>query len=114
MTYQKGDNITELGTLTSLSVNGGIKKSAIETFTGADTLDANNHIAVCNSAGAFTLNLPAATGSGREFIIHNVNSGVVTIDANGAETINGSLTHDLTQNNSVTLYDYASGKWFLN
>ena len=68
-----------------------------------------------NSASAYTINLPACAslGAGWTFEITNINTGVVTIDANGSETINGSLTVMLPlQYMSVTVRTNGSN-WFI-
>lgn len=50
------------------------------------------------SGGNITVNLPAASGNtGRFYYIKNTGSGVVTIDGNGSETIEGETTQQLLQ-----------------
>jgi hypothetical protein len=104
------DNITVQATTTKIN-SGRLKKFSIKTANY--TLVAADHHIVCDSATAFTLTLPAATGSGREFIITNVNTGAITVDANAAETINGALTVVLPINTSISIMDYAAGKWLI-
>jgi hypothetical protein len=78
--------------------------AAIETVTD-DTLDATNHFVVVNTtASARTINLPAVSGlAGRGYFIRNNGTAGndVTIDASTTETINGALTHILTDGQSV-------------
>jgi hypothetical protein len=51
-------------------------------------------IVICN--GTFTLALPTAVGiSGKTLRAKNIGTGVVTIDPNASETIDGALTYDL-------------------
>jgi len=70
------------------------QKSANYTLTTADhTIEA--------TSGTFTLTLPTAVG--------NTGTGVVTIDADGSETINGDLTVDMYQYDSVTLVSNGTG-----
>lgn len=77
-------------------------KTAAYTLTATDSV-----IAADATGGAFTLTLPTAVGiTGREYKIMRTNSGAnaVTIDGNGAETINGAATYSLSaQWQGVTL-----------
>jgi hypothetical protein len=84
---------------------------ARRVITDADTIGANDHLIICNKATAFTQVLPAATGTGRVYIIKNINTGVVTVDGASAETIDGSATIDVYQWESVQLCDGDTGKW---
>jgi hypothetical protein len=77
-------------------------------------LAATDQIISANAAsGAFTLTLPTAVGNdGLLFSIKKTDSSVnvVTIDANGSETIDGALTMLLTeQNQSVALLSNGAG-----
>ena len=57
------------------------------------------------------VNLPAATGSGKEYTIANDSGSDITLDGDGAETIDGAATYDIPDDRSITVVDYASGKW---
>ena len=51
-----------------------------------------------NSSSNVTINLPSAIGiQGKIYDIKNSGTGVVTVDANGSETIDGQLTKTLNQ-----------------
>ena len=78
----------------------------VTTITGATTITNESGNILCNSTSAFTVTLPtAASYAGRDLTIKNINTGVITIDGNGAETIDGSATLTLaTQWSSATLY----------
>jgi hypothetical protein len=67
----------------------------------------------CNDASASVQTLPAATGSNRLIYVENTGTGILTVDANSAETINGSLNQILGQYSSITIRDYATGKWII-
>jgi hypothetical protein len=90
-----------------------------EVFTSTDTLDANNALALCNtSGGAFTLNLPAATGSNKRYWIKYTDSGfanALTVDPNGTDTIGGGgagvATTLNTEGETIEIVDAASGAW---
>lgn len=81
-----------------LTVNGSIGASTV-TKTFADTgyiLTSTDYTVFCDcSGGAVTINLPTAVGiGGRVYNIKKIDSSnnSMTIDANGAETIDGNLT----------------------
>lgn len=95
----------------SSNIRGG-QKVAVSTKTTTYTATSSDYIILGNHASTpFTINLPAATGSGQVFIIKNINTAAVTVDANASETIDGSLTQVLATNNSITIVDYATGLW---
>ncbi len=62
------------------------------TVTDTYTVLLSDHIIICNKATAMTVNLPAATGSGRQYSISNVGAGMVTIDGDSSDTIDGLTT----------------------
>ena len=74
-----------------------VSKSAAYTATVADD------VILCS--GTFTVDLPAVSKtSGKQLEIKNIGTGVITVDASGAETIDGAATVVLsTRYDSVTL-----------
>jgi hypothetical protein len=68
---------------------------------------------VCDSDTAFSINLYAATGSGNKHTIKNINTGIITIDGDSSETIDGQLTQTISQWDVINVVDYASGKWII-
>ena len=69
-----------------------LSKSANYTVTTSD----GAHVAVLCTSGTFTVTLyPAAGMTGRTVHVKNVGAGVITIDGNSAETIDGALTASL-------------------
>lgn len=81
--------------------------------TDTYTATAGDDVIVCNKGTAMTVNLPAATGSGKRLTVKNVNVGTVTVDGSGSETIDGATTQSLSQWQRVQLLDYASGAWVI-
>lgn len=77
----------------------------VTTKTTAATLTTSEFgIVLCDSATPITLNLPACAGNtGASFFITNINVGTVTIDPNGAETIQGDSTFDLYQDENIQI-----------
>jgi hypothetical protein len=82
-----------------LEVAGAIA-TAIATKTGAYTLiNTDSTILGDATSAAFTLTLPTAVGiAGRIYTLKKIDSSVnaVTIDGNGAETIDGEATYSLS------------------
>ena len=90
--------------------------TAYTTFviaTATYTATANDELIVCNRTTAMTVNLPAATGSGKRYSIANVNIGAVTVDGLLSETINGDTTQLVDQWACMDIIDYALGKWVI-
>lgn len=76
------------------------------SYTALET----DELIVCDKSTAMTITLPAATGSGQMYEIANINTGAVTLDAAGSETINGKATQTIDQWACIQCIDYASGK----
>jgi hypothetical protein len=92
-------NTTSDNGVDRLQVNGSISgigfKQAYVTKTGAYTATDADYVIDCTS-GTFTVTLPASSGrTGRILIIKNSGAGTITVDGNGAETIDGAATYSL-------------------
>ena len=86
MTQQYRDYLNRLSALASST---DVKWS---TATGNVTLAADDYGVTYNS-GSFTVTLPSAVGiSGRSYVIKNLGTGLITVDPDGSETIDGNLT----------------------
>lgn len=94
-----------------LDTNGRILNTV--TKTADYTATVNDDVIVANKATAITITLPAATGSGRRFIVKSIGVGACTIDGDGADTIDGAATAVLTQWDAAQLIDYASNAWII-
>ncbi len=95
----------------NVNFRGG-QKCGVSIKTTTYTATVNDYILIGNHATtAFTITLPAATGSGQVLIISNINAAVVTVDGNASETINGSLTQTLNQWDSIMICEYGTGVW---
>lgn len=84
---------------------------AIRIVTDTTTELATDHTIVCNKPTAMTVNLLAATGSRRMRIISSVGVGVVTVNGDGGDTIDGELTQELYEQDTMDIQDYELGKW---
>ncbi len=75
-------------------VNGSFAR-AYRAITALRTLDATDYLIDCTS-GTFTVTLPTAVGiTGREYVIKNSGTGVITIGTTTAQTIDGVTTWTL-------------------
>jgi hypothetical protein len=93
-------NTTTDNGVDKLQVNGSISgigfKQAYVTKTGTYTATTDDYVIDCTS-GTFTVTLYAASGNaGRILTIKNSGVGIITVDGNGAETIDGSATFGLS------------------
>lgn len=108
-------NTNICGTGTEWGDNGGanVYTAPIRTVTGTNTVGIQDTY-VRVTSGTFTLTLSsAATRVGKipPLIINNPGAGTVTIDAEGTETINGSLTYSLTTGKYVQLIASSATTW---
>jgi hypothetical protein len=117
-TYVEHDEIATVATTgdyTDLS-NKPTAPAQVSVVTKTTTYTAQNgEYVVCDaSGGAFVVSLPAATANFRINILKKDSSAfAVTVDANGSETINGSLTQILdAQWDSLTVFSDGT-EWFI-
>jgi hypothetical protein len=82
------------------------KNQSIFAYTAQTTTYnalASDYVIHCTS-GTFTVNLPTAVGvQGKVYIVKNSGSGLITIDPNGTQTIDGALTYKIGGNESLNL-----------
>lgn len=89
-----------------LSISGGSSTLTIQNKTAAYTVVAGDNGTIINCDGTFTISLTAAATLGAGFNCWIWNTSVnsaVTIDPNGAETINGSATLILRNGSGIQL-----------
>jgi len=85
------------------TIGGGGLISAYVAVTTTYTVLLTDNIVDCTS-GTFTVNLPTAVGyEGLTFTIKNSGTGLITVDPNGSQTIDGDTTKILTQYDSMTI-----------
>ncbi len=94
-----------IGTATpnaTLQVDGSVGYAYRATST-TTTLDDTDYLLEC-TANSFTVNLPTAVGlDGVVYIVKNSGAGIITIDANSTQTIDGDLTYNLEQYDKVMI-----------
>tara|TARA_R110000751_G_scaffold46884_1_gene105075 strand:+ start:151 stop:1275 length:1125 start_codon:yes stop_codon:yes gene_type:complete len=72
--------------------------ASLRNVTATDTFATAQETINC-TANTFTVNLPTAVGiQGTTYTLVNSGTGIITLDANGTETINGSLTIEIKRN----------------
>jgi len=93
LVYQHTFSTTGTGGVTF----GYVAKSATYTITSGD------YVVEC-TANTFTTTLPSAIGiAGQHFVIKNSGNGIITLEGEGSETIDGDLNQALNQYDSVTV-----------
>lgn len=92
----------------TVDINGGIALNVVSKTT-TYTATTSDFLIKCDASGGdFTVTLPASAGvSGLILNIKNTVSGVVTVDGNASETIDGSTT--VTVNNPSNLQIISDG-----
>jgi len=99
--------------MTTTRITSRQRKTTVRVVTDTTTELASDGMIVCNKATAMTVNLLAATGSGRKITVKSIGAGAVTVDGADAETIDGATTQVLGQWDAAQLVDYESGKWVI-
>ena len=92
---------------------GGLDTRIIKTarYTTTQVIPVTDHAVFCDTdGGAWTATLPAGV-DGQEFFITNSGANTLTLDGNGTETINGELTQELSDSDSVHLVFETTEKW---
>ena len=95
----------------------GLKIGTTNKTTGYTATLTDDFISADASGGAFTITLPAvATATGKVYYIKKIDAtgNPITIDGNGAETIDGAATAIINaQYESITLICNGS-TWYIN
>ena len=87
---------TSTGVLTISKIGGVPVSSNYVAKTGTYTAGASDFVINC-TANTFTVTLPTAVGiAGKQYCVKNTGSGVITVDADGAETIDGQANKILS------------------
>lgn len=90
---------------TILLTLGSPQAQAYRTVPGDYTIDPLVDRIVKATGAASTITLPTAVGyAGREFVIDNASGGNITLDGNGAETIEGETTQTLPNDSAIHVY----------
>lgn len=93
---------------TTSATPGNTLKTTLVTSTYTVIISDELIVAV---SGAFNIYLPPATGTGRLLWIKYYGSGIVSVVANGTDTIDGDPKQDLLLGDSLMIDDYQTGSW---
>lgn len=89
--YNSGDNVS-FGTLSATTITGTGYRESYRAISANDTLLATDDF--ISATNTITLSLPTAVGiQGKTYTIKNNGTGVITIDPNGAQTIDSAATY---------------------
>jgi hypothetical protein len=98
----------------AVHTNAGINNNYTTRITAITTTElTTDSMIICDSLTAITVNLLPATGSNRIRQIANINIGIVTVDGDGGDTINGELNQLLYQGSCMDIKDYVTGKFVI-
>ena len=93
-------------------INKYVGKTVITSAEAALTLTADNDAVFCD--GTFTVTLPMASSSdGNNYLIKNIGSGVITVDGNGSDTIDGAATQSLSSQYDFIAIVSDGTEWFI-
>ena len=109
------DGHLDLTADTSIDINGLMVTTAgrigkVTTVTDTYIILTSDDSVICNKATAFTVTLPTAT-VGQKYEISNINTGTVTVEGDGTDTIDGAANITIGQWDNVILQCYAANKW---
>jgi hypothetical protein len=103
ITNEANNDIIRYNSTLSVWENKNQSIFAYTAQTTTYTALASDYVIHCTS-GTFTVNLPTAVGvQGKVYIVKNSGSGLITIDPNGTQTIDGALTYKIGGNESLKL-----------
>jgi len=88
-------------TLTGLQVEATV-------VTGAASITTGTAFEGDTTSGDYSLGLPALAGAGRVLLICCSGANTLTLDPDGAETINGDTTFDLIADESLIVVDFST------
>lgn len=86
---------------------------ALQTGPGSYNAAVNEAVPVDVTGGVFTVNLPAGHAAGDKILVklRGLATNLLTVDADGAETIDGALTFDLTTNDESAEFMSDGTNW---
>ncbi len=84
----------------------------ITTISATYTILSTDRTVICNS-NTFTVTLPTAVGvEGKRYTVTNIGSGIITLDGNGSETIQGDLTQFIYTDETLDVVSNGTN-WFV-
>lgn len=95
--------------LNRLARETSVSKAYRSISTATTALD-SDHLLDCDGTFAVTLP-PTSDRTGKELIVKNSGAGTITVDGDGAETIDGAASLSVTAGNSATLISDGNSNW---
>jgi len=100
------------GTVTgTLTLEGSLIENIV-VVTDTYQILATDSTVICNKTTAFTVTLPTAV-VGKKITIKNINTGLVTLEGSGADTIDGELNQTINQWDAIKVQCYAANSWII-
>jgi len=100
------------GTITGdLTLQGSFIENVV-IVTDTYQILATDSTVICNKTTAFTVTLPTAV-VGKKITIKNINTGLVTLEGSGADTIDGELNQTINQWDAIKVQCYAANSWII-
>jgi hypothetical protein len=84
----------------------------VRTITSSGPVLATDDVLICD-ASTMTATLPAATGSGRQHTIKNVNASPMTLAITSGDTLDGDAGKPVSTLQAYTVVDAEAGKWLV-
>lgn len=116
----RGATTTEEISVGGLKNNGSLYEAGVVELVNTDSpytvLSTDNYLYCDATSGDITINLPAATATGRILTINRIDNSDYTVsvvpDATGVpDTINRESTQELEQDDSLTIHDKKANEW---
>lgn len=100
-----GEVVTVVANSILSSLDPSVRRRPVAAKTAAYLVTLADLGSTIFASGTWTLSLPAAAAAGNGFIVllKNIGTGVITIDPNGSETVDGFTTIGAYQRDSVEL-----------
>jgi len=101
---------TSSPTFVGLTTTGG-RVVPVRTVTDTATVLPANDVVICNKETAFTVTLETSAVVGQRHIIKNIGAGLVTLEGDGADTIDDELNQAIYQWDCIVVQCAAANTW---
>jgi len=101
---------TDSRKITFANFKSSVLLGTITTVDATYQILVTDETIICNKATAFTVTLPTAV-VGQKFTIKNINTGVVTLEGDSSDTIDGDLNQSIYQWENMQVQCYVANSW---
>jgi hypothetical protein len=105
-----GNDTSVLGIKVRGLKTSGARTTGLTTVTDTYNILSTDETVVCNKTTAFTVTLPTAV-VGQKFTIKNINTGAVTVQGQGTDTIDEETNQLIYEFDSMQVQCYSANKW---